>query len=80
MNGRQIGVSAGDATLEANWVAWACDVDLSLDGPKHLHDHFRKSKHGESSFDHILRLALVDGAHCFLDNGMSWQIHVLVSG
>jgi uncharacterized protein len=32
-------------------------VGLSLDGPKHLHDHFRKTNGGESSFDRVYRAA-----------------------
>ena len=32
-------------------------IGLSIDGPKHLHDLFRKSKGGESSFDHVYRAA-----------------------
>jgi uncharacterized protein len=30
-------------------------VGLSIDGPKHLHDRFRKSRAGESSFDQVAR-------------------------
>jgi uncharacterized protein len=32
-------------------------VGLSLDGPKPMHDHFRKGKQGESSFDRVYRAA-----------------------
>jgi len=32
-------------------------VGLSIDGPKHLHDHFRKSKGGEPTFDRVLSAA-----------------------
>jgi uncharacterized protein len=32
-------------------------VGLSLDGPKHLHDHYRKSRSGEPSFDRVWRAA-----------------------
>jgi uncharacterized protein len=32
-------------------------VGLSVDGPRHLHDHFRISKGGEPSFDQVCRAA-----------------------
>lgn len=32
-------------------------IGLSIDGPKHLHDHFRMTANGESSFDRVYRAA-----------------------
>jgi len=32
-------------------------IGLSIDGPKHLHDHFRTAKGGGSSFDQVYRAA-----------------------
>jgi len=32
-------------------------VGLSIDGPKHLHDHYRKDRAGQGSFDRVFRAA-----------------------
>ena len=47
--------------LDDNWCEFLYEhnflVGLSIDGPKHLHDLYRKDKSGKGSFDSVLRAA-----------------------
>lgn len=45
--------------LDDAWCAFLYEnnflVGLSIDGPKHLHDHYRKDRSGKGSFDRVFR-------------------------
>jgi uncharacterized protein len=49
-------------------------VGLSIDGPKHLHDPFRKSKTGESSFEQVCR-----AARLLQDHGVTFNTLTVVN-
>ena len=55
------GLQTNGILLDDEWCRFLKDheflVGLSIDGPKHLHDQFRKTKGGEPTFDLVYRAA-----------------------
>ncbi len=49
-------------------------VGLSIDGPEHLHDHYRKDKHGRGTFGEVMR-----GLRCLQKHGTEFNTLTVVS-
>lgn len=60
-NGKRINndLQTNGTLLDESWCEFLKEnnffLGLSIDGPKHLHDHFRMTASGESSFDRVYR-------------------------
>lgn len=51
-NGTLINDAWGDLFLETNWL-----VGLSLDGPPHIHDHYRRTRNGRGTYERVRAVA-----------------------
>jgi uncharacterized protein len=53
-----LGVQTNGMLLDREWVellaSLGCRIGVSLDGPRHIHDRFRKDKAGRGTFDRVM--------------------------
>ena len=72
------GLQTNGTLLNKNWAHFLRDnnflVGISLDGPQHIHDHYRVFRSGKGSWQQV-----VDGAKMLLDTGVEVNALTVVS-
>lgn len=64
--------------LDSKWARFLAEykflIGLSIDGPKRLHDHYRKDSQGKGTFDRVMNAAKI-----LRDNGVEFNVLTLLN-